>query len=58
MKEYTDETDITWVYDCGWSIKGNHPYRLIFFGDQQLDQPIGILEFYNEYGILPSTQTK
>ena len=54
--EYTDEdwTD-TWVYDCGWRIKGSHPYRMIFFGEQILDQPIGILTFYKETGLLPPT---
>lgn len=45
-------TDV-WIYDCGWQIKGSHPYRMIFFGDQILDQPIGILQFYKETGILP-----
>ena len=52
--EYNCEgwTDV-WVYDCGWRIKGSHPYRMIFFGDQLLDQPIGILQFYKESGILP-----
>jgi len=52
--EYTNEdwTDV-WIYNCGWHIKGAHPYRMIFFGDQILDQPIGILQFYKETGLLP-----
>lgn len=51
---YTNEGwSDTWVYNCGWQIKGSHPYRRIFFGDQILDQPIGILQFYKETGILP-----
>ena len=43
----------TWVYNCGWHIKGEHPYRMIFFGEQMLNQPIGIGKFYEETGILP-----
>ena len=45
-------TDI-WVYDCGWKIKGSHPYRMVLFGDQILSQPIGILDFFKQTGILP-----
>ena len=45
-------TDV-WVYNCGWHIKGWHPYRNIFFGELMLEQPIGILKFYKDTGILP-----
>lgn len=51
-----DKYATTWVYDCGWRIKGCHPYRSTLFGDQCLDQPIGILEFYRETGALPVTK--
>ena len=47
----------TWVFDCGWRIKGCHPYRMILFGEQILDQPIGIVQFYKETGILPPKPT-
>ena len=51
---YTSEdwTDV-WVYNCGWQLRDSHPYRMIFFGDQILNQPIGILQFYRETNILP-----
>jgi len=48
----------TWVYDCGWRIRGSHPYRMILFGEQILDQPIGIIQFYKETGILPPNERK
>ena len=55
--EYNCEgwTDV-WVYNCGWRIKGSHPYLLILDGGQYLNQPIGILQFFKETGILPPKQ--
>ena len=41
-----------WDYNCGWRIKGTHPYRPGYdFCD--LSQPIGLLCFYKETGIFP-----
>jgi len=35
----------TWVYNCGWKLKGEHP--------DEAARPIGLLSFYKESGILP-----
>ena len=49
---FDEEAQCEWVYRCGWSIKGAHPYRpRVDFCN--LSQPIGILCFYKETGILP-----
>ena len=48
-----DIEELTWVYNCGWHIKGWHPYRPPWDWCN-LNQPIGILEFYKNTGILPS----
>ena len=43
-----------WVYDCGWHIEGHHPYRSTFeFAQNEVNQPIGLLDFYKESGVLP-----
>ena len=57
MREITfigkgDFEPLTWVYNCGWRIKGWHPYRPPWDWCN-LNQPIGILEFYRETGYLP-----
>ena len=41
-----------WVYSCGWRIKGTQPYRPRHEFNN-LSQPIGLLCFYKETGILP-----
>ena len=53
MDEVTDKEGFTWVYNCGWRIKGSHPYRppCEYIN---LNQPIGIRDFYKETGILPT----
>lgn len=53
MNEVTDKEGFTWVYNCGWRIKGTHPYRppCEYIN---LNQPIGIKEFYKETGYLPN----
>ena len=57
MSEVSDPYGFTWVYNCGWRIKGTHPYRpasnLI-----DLEQPIGIFAFFKETGILPKTKLR
>ena len=54
MNEVTDHEGFIWVYNCGWRIKGTHPYRP-YCEYINLNQPIGILDFYKETGVLPKT---
>lgn len=56
MNEVTDKEGFTWIYNCGWRIKGTHPYRQPC-EYINLNQPIGIKEFYKETGYLPNTTT-
>lgn len=43
-----DQEGTLWVYNCGWYIMGNHPYRQEFLGFQFISDPIGILEFFRD----------
>ena len=51
---FEGETE-TWVYNCGWHVKGWHPYRPPWDWCN-LNQPIGIREFFMETGILPPNE--
>jgi len=43
-----------WVYNCGWRLANwDHPYRVNFDGEDLLEQPIGLIDFYKQTGILP-----
>lgn len=44
---------VVFVYDCGWRIAGSHPYRLCVDGEEIVWQPIGLLAFFKETGVLP-----
>ena len=39
-----------WLYDCGWRLAGQHPYRCDWFG---ISQPVGIKDFFDETGAIP-----
>lgn len=57
-REWTDDEPgnyepVTWVYDCGWRLKGNSPTRETFFGHQEIAAVIGVQDFFKETGVLP-----
>ena len=50
--------EMVWVYECGWRVKGHHPYRCFFeFAQNEVIQPVGLLDFYKETGVLPQVKT-
>ena len=51
---FHDKNGFTWVYDLGWRIKGQHPYRRELDGVGFISQPIGVKEFHKEFGVYPS----
>jgi len=51
---YDEESGIYWKYNCGWVPERiPHPYRMVSFGIQDLRMPLTIMEFIEEFGVIP-----
>ncbi len=54
-REYTSGCGIRWVYNTGWQPDSMDLYRDRDYG---ICQPIGMLDFFNEFGVLPTKEAK
>lgn len=54
MKAKYHKDGLVWVFNCGWQVEGQHPYRHELDGIGFISNPIGIQAFHKEFGVYPT----